>query len=37
MLHQTSQSNQLAMKQVEINTIAAGFGYVSTKIAMLHG
>lgn len=34
MLHQ--KGDQFSMKQVEINTIAAGFGYVSTKATMLH-
>lgn len=35
MLHQT-KNNEPLMKQVEINTIAAGFGYVSTKMSSLH-
>ncbi|RNA00504.1 glutathione synthetase-like isoform X2 [Brachionus plicatilis] len=34
MLHQGDED--ISMKQVEINTIAAGFGYVSTKATMLH-
>lgn len=34
MLHQ--RGDHISMKQVEINTIAAGFGYVSTKATMLH-
>ncbi|CAF0731917.1 unnamed protein product [Brachionus calyciflorus] len=37
MLHQDNKNNnQILMKQVEINTIAAGFGYVSTKALQLH-
>lgn len=37
MLHQKDVNNdKISMKQVEINTIAAGFGYVSTKVLKLH-
>ena len=39
MLHkQTNEKNsqQLAMKQVEINTIAAGFSWVGTRMSQLH-
>jgi hypothetical protein len=35
MLHQI-ENLEASMKQVEINTIAAGFGYVSTKMSSLH-
>ena len=44
MLHQSPDNNKLsdgngialAMKQVEINTIAAGFGWVGTRMSQLH-
>ncbi len=37
MLHKTGKNeDQLAMKQVEINTIAAGFGWVGTRMSQLH-
>lgn len=37
MLHQSNMSSdQISIKQVEINTISAGFGYVSTKATKLH-
>ena len=43
MLHQSSSSDDssshevnLAMKQVEINTIAAGFGWAGTRMSQLH-
>lgn len=36
MLHQSEKNDKVSMKQVEINTIAAGFGYVSTKACQLH-
>ena len=38
MLHTIKNNNteSLAMKQVEVNTIAAGFGYIGTKMSLLH-
>jgi hypothetical protein len=45
MLHEENENNsdknnnnksRYSMKQVEMNTIAAGFGYVSTKASLLH-
>lgn len=36
MLHQADTVARPVMKQVEINTIAAGFGYVSTRMSALH-
>jgi glutathione synthase len=37
MLHQNlSNKSEYAMKQVEINTIAAGFGWVGTRMSQLH-
>lgn len=35
MMHQTGLNDE-TIKQVEINTIAAGFGYVGTKMSLLH-
>lgn len=31
-----NNKSRYTMKQVEMNTIAAGFGYVSTKASLLH-
>jgi len=36
MLHQKNSDCDVAIKQVEVNTIAAGFGYASTKASQLH-
>ena len=36
MLHQALSSDETKIKQVEINTISAGFGYVSTRMSSLH-
>jgi hypothetical protein len=38
MLHTIKNNNteSVAMKQVEVNTIAAGFGYIGTKMSLLH-
>lgn len=36
MLHQRNFDCDVAIKQVEVNTIASGFGYASTKASQLH-